>query len=348
MNLTDRDIVSSRFVIFSPDLLDVFGGQEVHLFSKEVDYVHLLSKYLAFKMSLKSDLIHDSSFTTALTYNKDKNKVDFEFQIGLQNSYLSLAYIRKLELNNTKLKGKVTVGLVGSSIEYGCETSLTKHSILDASVEIGSTSGVQLKMKCYFSNQAYSLNILLHDEAVLAPIVYGTVCPAIVFLCIKKFLIVPYQESVKKQQEQELDRGQLRRVFERRRDAELSTQLMRDAYLRSVREEESKANGLIIEVAIYGNSQNLTDFVNENLPNQTGDLNNQKEELSSRQLTLVTIPLQCLIRDSTLFIPDASKVVFNEINAIFYINQFLLIIFFHSVTCLDFSTPALIRRRSCL
>lgn len=300
-NLTKQDLVGTSLV-FSPELFS--------LFSKEINYVHLLSKYLEFNCALKTDLINDSSFVTGFGYNKEKNKIDFEFQIGIKNSYLSLSYIRSLDINETKLKTKLKYGLVGASVEYGCETRLTKNSIVDAVVSVGNTSGVGVKMAVIVSNQAYAFDILLNDEVLLGPIIYGTICPMLAYLCVKKYIIEPYQESKQKQKKQELSRENTKRMYEKRREAELSIQLMQDAYLRSVQTEQAKDFGLVIDIAIYGNADNLHEFVNRNVRDVlTENLNlNDADELLLKQLSIVTVPLQCLINNSILSLPEGTRV----------------------------------------
>jgi len=297
-NLTKQDHIGTQLV-FSPDLMGMW--------SKEINYVHLLSKYLAFNCALKSDLINDSTFTTSLSYNKEKNKIDLEFAIGIKSSHLSLAYIRSLEINDTKLKTKLKCSLIGASMEYGCETRLTKNSSVDAVVSIGNSNGVSVKMGIIVSNQVYAVDILLSDEVIMGPIVYGTVCPMLAYLCVKKFLIEPYQESKKKQKQQEQAKDNMRKMYDKRREAELSIELMQDAYQRSVETEQTKEYGLVIDLAIYGNVENLMEFVNQKVRDVSNVNLTDKEELILKQLTLVTIPLQCLIKDSILSLPEANK-----------------------------------------
>lgn len=300
--ITKQDLIGAS-VDFSPQLMN--------LFSKKIYYVHLLSKYLAFNCALKTDLIDDSSITTSLSYDKEKNRIDLEFRIGVKSSYLSLSYIRSLDLNETKLKTKLKYSLdFGPSVEYGCETKLTKNSRVDATVSFGQSNGVSVKIAIMVSNQNYGFDILLSDELILGPIVYGTVCPMIAYLCVKKYVIDRYAESTKKKMKQELSRENLKRMYERRRDAELSIQLMQDAYERSVNSEKTKVYGLVIDIAIYGNADNLQEFVNRTIRDvSTENLNlNDCDELIMRQLSVVTIPLQCLIKESILSLPDATKV----------------------------------------
>ena len=78
-------------------------------------------------------------------------------------------------------------------------------------------------------------------------------------------------------------------MLTRRREAEIAIDLMKETYRRIVEEEEHR-KGLIINRAIYGRWMDLT-----------------QRDLSDA-ITDVTIPLQCLVKDSKLILHDSSKV----------------------------------------
>ena len=78
-------------------------------------------------------------------------------------------------------------------------------------------------------------------------------------------------------------------MLTRRREAEIAIDLMKETYRRIVEEEEQR-KGLIINRAIYGRWMDLT-----------------QRDLSDA-ITDVTIPLQCLVKDSKLILHDSSKV----------------------------------------
>ena len=78
-------------------------------------------------------------------------------------------------------------------------------------------------------------------------------------------------------------------MLTRRREAEIAIDLMKETYRRIVEEEEQR-KGLIINRAIYGCWMDLT-----------------QRDLSDA-ITDVTIPLQCLVKDSKLILHDSSKV----------------------------------------
>ena len=78
----------------------------------------------------------------------------------------------------------------------------------------------------------------------------------------------------------------------RRREAEIAIDLMKETYRRIILDEENR-KGLIISKAVYGRWLDLS-----------------QRDLSDA-ITDVTIPLQCLVKDSKLILHEASKVYSN-------------------------------------
>lgn len=80
------------------------------------------------------------------------------------------------------------------------------------------------------------------------------------------------------------------RMEVKQKEAEAAVSLMSATYDR-IHEEEERNGGLVISKAIYGNLENDTDI----------------SDSASTCLIDVTIPLQCLIRDSKLILHNSSK-----------------------------------------
>lgn len=80
-------------------------------------------------------------------------------------------------------------------------------------------------------------------------------------------------------------------MLARRREAEIAIDLMKETYRRIVEDEENR-KGLIITKSIYGRWLDLSQ-------RDLGDA-----------ITEVTIPLQCLVKDSKLILHEASKVYY--------------------------------------
>lgn len=92
------------------------------------------------------------------------------------------------------------------------------------------------------------------------------------------------------------------RMLARRREAEIAIDLMKETFRRILEEEENR-KGLIITKSIYGR---WLDLKNRDLEDAITD---------------VTIPLQCLVRDSKLILHEASKVVFTKI--FFWVKHYI-------------------------
>ncbi len=94
-------------------------------------------------------------------------------------------------------------------------------------------------------------------------------------------------------------------MLARRREAEISIDLMKETFRRNVEDEENK-KGLIITKSIYGRWLDLSH-------RDLGDA-----------ITDVTIPLQCLVRDSKLILQEASKVgvLQNRFQKTKFLNKF--------------------------
>jgi len=85
----------------------------------------------------------------------------------------------------------------------------------------------------------------------------------------------------------------------RRREAEIAIDLMKETYRRIILDEENR-KGLIISKAVYGRWLDLS-----------------QRDLSDA-ITDVTIPLQCLVKDSKLILHEASK-VYSNLNCLKFI-----------------------------
>lgn len=154
-------------------------------------------------------------------------------------------------------------------LEYGCETRISKHSILGAAMSVSNSSGVSLRVKfvvCFdFSkpkievsfdrlirnNQNYIFPILLSEEVIPVSIFYGSVVPLFAYYLVKSFIVDPYLKQ--KQSEDGEQRREESSLFlhQKRNEAKSYIELMKETYERIVEREVANA-GLVIERAIYG------------------------------------------------------------------------------------------------
>uniref|UniRef100_A0A673MG86 DnaJ homolog subfamily C member 11-like n=1 Tax=Sinocyclocheilus rhinocerous TaxID=307959 RepID=A0A673MG86_9TELE len=128
-------------------------------------------------------------------------------------------------------------------------------------------------------------NINLLPSAVF----YATVGPLVFYLAIQRLVIRPY---VRAQQEQEIEKqreSSASDIAKKKQEAEAAVLLMQESVRRIIEAEESRM-GLIILNAWYGK------FVTDN---------SRKHERA--RVIDVTVPLQCLVKDSKLILTEASK-----------------------------------------
>lgn len=126
-----------------------------------------------------------------------------------------------------------------------------------------------------------------------APVFYGTVVPLIVYAVVKKTIVEPFLKEKEQRNLEKQRQNNRTRLLEKKREAEAAIDLMRATYSRILDEEKSK-KGLVILKAFYGKVQQ-----------GAGDLEND-DSADSVHIN-VTIPLQCLVKDSKLVLHDQSK-----------------------------------------
>lgn len=154
-----------------------------------------------------------------------------------------------------------------------------------------------LKLKLNRSFQTYAFPIHLSDEVLPATVFYATVVPIMTWVILKKIVIDPMvkkREEREKEKEKEVNKT---RMMEKQKEAESATKLMKATVSRIRATEESK-KGLIISKALYGR------FVYP----QQDQYNSDQRPIHRDEVIDVTIPLQCLVKDSKLILYDASKV----------------------------------------
>uniref|UniRef100_A0A8K9WWQ0 DnaJ (Hsp40) homolog, subfamily C, member 11a n=1 Tax=Oncorhynchus mykiss TaxID=8022 RepID=A0A8K9WWQ0_ONCMY len=128
-------------------------------------------------------------------------------------------------------------------------------------------------------------NINLLPSAVF----YATVGPLVFYLAIQRLVIRPYVRAQKEQDLEKHRESSASDIARKRQEAESAVLLMQESVRRIIETEESKM-GLIILNAWYGK------FVTDN---------SQKHERA--KVIDVTVPLQCLVKDSKLILTEATK-----------------------------------------
>ncbi|KAM6980785.1 dnaJ homolog subfamily C member 11 [Aplochiton taeniatus] len=232
----------------------------------------------------------NSAMTTSLVRDTKTSHFTMALQLGVPHSYLMMSYQYKFQdEDQTKIKGSVKTGWFGTVVEYGAERKISRHSVLAATVSIGVPQGVTLKIRLARANQTYLFPVHLTDQLLPSAVFYATVGPLLVYMVVHRLIVIPYTRA-QKQQDLELQRkSSATDIAKKKSEAEAAVLLMQESVRRIIEAEESKM-GLIILNAWYGK------FVTDS---------SQREERA--QVIDVTVPLQCLVKDSKLILTEASK-----------------------------------------
>ncbi|XP_047440216.1 dnaJ homolog subfamily C member 11 [Mugil cephalus] len=232
----------------------------------------------------------NSAMTTSLVRDTKSSHFTLALQLGVLHSYLMMSYQYKFQdEDQTKVKGSFKTGWFGTVVEYGAERKISRHSVLSATVSIGVPQGVTLKIKLARASQTYLFPVHLTDQLLPSAVFYATVGPLLVYMAVHRMVIIPYTRA-QKEQELELQRkSSATDIAKKKQEAESAVLLMQESVRRIIEAEESKM-GLIILNAWYGK------FVSDT---------SQKQEKA--KVIDVTVPLQCLVKDSKLILTEASK-----------------------------------------
>ncbi|XP_075870607.1 dnaJ homolog subfamily C member 11-like [Nelusetta ayraudi] len=232
----------------------------------------------------------NSAMTTSLVRDTKSSHFTLALQLGVAHSYLMMSYQYKFQdEEQTKVKGSVKTGWFGTVVEYGAERKISRHSVLSATVSVGVPQGVTLKIKLARASQTYLFPIHLTDQLLPSAVFYATAGPLLIYLAVHKLVIVPFTRA-QKEEELELHRkSSATDIAKKKQEAESAVLLMQESVRRIIEAEESKM-GLIILNAWYGK------FVSDT---------SQKQEKA--KVIDVTVPLQCLVKDSKLILAESSK-----------------------------------------
>uniref|UniRef100_A0A8C2AFK0 DnaJ homolog subfamily C member 11 n=1 Tax=Cyprinus carpio TaxID=7962 RepID=A0A8C2AFK0_CYPCA len=155
---------------------------------------------------------------------------------------------------------------------------------IEAPLTTSDTAILSGSLSTHNGNGGGNINLLLPSA-----IFYATVGPLVFYLAIQRLVIRPYLRA---QQEQELEKqreSSASDIAKKKQEAEAAVLLMQESVRRIIEAEESRM-GLIILNAWYGK------FVTDN---------SRKHERA--RVIDVTVPLQCLVKDSKLVLTEASK-----------------------------------------
>ncbi|CRK99043.1 CLUMA_CG011955, isoform A [Clunio marinus] len=235
-----------------------------------------------------------SSLSTIIERNTERNYVNLTFSLGLPHSFISCNYIRRLIEQEMKLKLAGKVGTFGFMAEYGVEKKVSKYSSLHASVTFGVPTGVALKIRFIRSSQSYNFNIQLSEKIIPAALFYATTLPIISYFILKKCILEPLESEKQREVIEKKKEMYEERLQQRRKEAEAAISLMLAQYERICSEEEAKA-GLVILHAFYGKFDDDEDNLEEMVADDRSSFIDVK------------IPLQCLVKDSNITVHTSLK-----------------------------------------
>ncbi|XP_067095977.1 dnaJ homolog subfamily C member 11a [Osmerus mordax] len=231
-----------------------------------------------------------SSMNTSIVRDTKSSHFTFAMQLGIPHSFMMMSYQYKFQDDDqTKIKGSVKSGFFGTVVEYGAERKISRHSVLGATVSVGVPQGVSLKIKLNRANQTYFFPIHLTDQLLPSAVFYATVGPLVFYLVIQRLVIRPFVRAQKDQDLEKQRESSASDISKKRQEAESAVLLMQESVRRIIETEESRL-GLIILNAWYGK------FVTDN---------SRRHERA--KVIDVTVPLQCLVKDSKLILTEAIK-----------------------------------------
>ena len=212
--------------------------------------------------------------------------------VGLPHSHLTASLTLSLPERQLKTRLVAKGGTFGFLLEYGLDKKISELSSLGATVVVGLPTGVAVKLRLSRAGQTYTAQVRLSDELQPSAVFYGTVAPLLAWAAVSRLLVAPY---VRRRQQEEADRRRQAnrdRTAARRREAEAAVGLMRETVAR-VRQAEQLRRGLVITAAWYGRIVRTS--------------SGEPAESSAEDVADVTIPLQCLVRDSKLILQEGTK-----------------------------------------
>ncbi|XP_006145451.1 dnaJ homolog subfamily C member 11 isoform X1 [Tupaia chinensis] len=231
-----------------------------------------------------------SAMNTSIVRDTKTSHFTVALQLGIPHSFALISYQHKFQDDDqTRVKGSLKAGFFGTVVEYGAERKISRHSVLGAAVSVGVPQGVSLKVKLNRASQTYFFPIHLTDQLLPSAVFYATVGPLVVYFAMHRLIIKPYLRAQKEKELEKQRESTATDILQKKQEAEAAVRLMQESVRRIIEAEESRM-GLIIVNAWYGK------FVND------------KSKKSEKVKVIdVTVPLQCLVKDSKLILTEASK-----------------------------------------
>ncbi|VVC41633.1 DnaJ-like protein C11, C-terminal,DnaJ domain [Cinara cedri] len=237
-----------------------------------------------------------TSLSTEIEHNTERSYCMCKLEIGLAPA-ISMLYTWKFIEQDLLLRIYAKAGALNSRLEYGVEKKVSKLNTFAATVQIDTINGVTLKIKFIRASHTYIFPILLSHDVITPPIFYATFVPIVSWFVAKNVILDPIMKDYKNREINKQREVNKKRMVELRQEALAAINLMMATMERIVREETIKS-GLIIVFAKYGNAD---------LINQSGLSSFDESDTLQPNIIDVTVPLQCLVKDSQLILHTTTK-----------------------------------------
>lgn len=238
---------------------------------------------------LTYNLARPSSIVTNVTYSNEVSNLSSNIQLGVKTSFFSLSYVRTFIEHEAKVRGAIRIGTLGSMVECGIEKKVTDFSHIGGTLTVGIPQGVHLKLKMLRGQQTFFFPIYLSEDLNPSAILYGAMVPLISYFVVKKLIINPILKQQKQKELEKQKEEYAEKMAQKKSEAEKAVELMKETYERSIEIEEKKL-GLVVIKALYGKLQNSDDG-----------------EVLDHHCIDVTIPIQALVKDSKLILPETTS-----------------------------------------
>lgn len=215
----------------------------------------------------------------------DKLHLYISYKLLLEKQIFTMKLIRSIEIqeaNDAQLECAMRLSTNGLVFEYGASKQLTEYSRLGAVLSVGNITGVVLNILLTRGKHKYSIPITLSDIIEPVAIMYGTALPLTLFASLHFLVVSPYLKRKKEEDDEKKAHEMAVQIQKARDEAKAAVALMREGYERCLNVEQIKG-GLVLVQAWYGVFGTVGRLID------------------------VTIPLQCLVSDSKLILPEQSK-----------------------------------------
>uniref|UniRef100_A0A7M4FY09 DnaJ homolog subfamily C member 11 n=1 Tax=Crocodylus porosus TaxID=8502 RepID=A0A7M4FY09_CROPO len=215
--------------------------------------------------------------TTVLARNLDKNTVGYlQWRWGIQSA-MNTSIVRDTKSSHFTVAMQLGIPHSFMMISY-------QHKFQDED-----QTRVKGSLKLNRASQTYFFPIHLTDQLLPSAVFYATVGPLVIYFAMHRLIIKPYLQAQKEKELEKQRESTASDILHKKQEAEAAVRLMQESVRRIIEAEEARM-GLIVVNAWYGK------FVNDN------SRKNEKVKVID-----VTVPLQCMVKDSKLILTEASK-----------------------------------------